>query len=96
MVSLNIIGLNYTMSCKYINFNIEYNYIISVSYSVCTTKLTITLKKNIPGSTGIPAKIFRVWFPYIQPKAFCIIEHTIYIFPTLLRPSDSWTCCMSP
>ena len=42
MVSLNIIGLNYTLSCKYINFNIEYNYIISVSYSVCTTKLTIT------------------------------------------------------
>ena len=34
MVSLNIIGLNYTLSCIYINFNIEYNYIISVSYSV--------------------------------------------------------------
>ena len=36
---------------------------------------------------GSQPKYSEVWFPYIQLKAFCIIEHTIYIFPTLLRPS---------
>ena len=53
MVSLNIIYLNselYIVMQIY-NFNIEF--IISVSYSVCATKWTITIKESIPGSDYI-------------------------------------------
>ena len=65
MVSLNIICLNYTLSCKYINFNVEF------IISVCTTKLTIMNKKSIPGSKGDPSQnILRPDFHTYSLKHF--------------------------
>ena len=37
-------------------YNLNIEFIISVSYSVCATKLTITIKKSIPGLKGDPSQ----------------------------------------
>ena len=57
-------------------------------YNKCLyNKINNNKRKVFLDRRGIPAKIFWGLISIHTLKAFCILEHTIYILPTLLRSS---------